>query len=56
MKIYNYPSKTADKRVESIVNRGLGFKKKDFLEVTRIIEDVRKNGDGALVKYTKRFD
>ena len=56
MKIYNYPSKTADKRVESIINRGLGFKKKDFLEVTRIIEDVRKNGDGALVKYTKRFD
>jgi len=56
MKIYNYPSKTADKRVESIVNRGLGFKKKDFLEVTRIIEDVRKNGNGALVKYTKRFD
>ena len=56
MKIYNYPSKSADKRVESIVNRGLGFKKKDLLEVTRIIEDVRKNGDGALVKYTKRFD
>ena len=56
MKIYNYPSKSADKRVESIVNRGLGFKKKDFLEVTRIIEDVRKNGDGALVKYTNRFD
>jgi len=56
MKIYNYPSKNADKKVESIINRGLGFKKKDFLEVTRIIEDVRKNGDGALVKYTKRFD
>jgi len=56
MKIYHYPSKNADKRVESIVNRGLGFKKKDFLEVTRIIEDVRKNGDRALVKYTNRFD
>jgi len=56
MKIYNYPSKTADKKVESIINRGLGFKKKDFLEVTRIIEDVRKNGDRALVKYTRRFD
>ena len=56
MKIYNYPSKSADKRVESIVNRGLGFKKKDFLEVTRIIEDVRKNGDRALVRYTNKFD
>ena len=56
MKIYNYPSKTADKKVESIVNRGLGFKQKDFADVTRIIEDVRKNGDRALVKYTSRFD
>ncbi|NNL42424.1 MAG: histidinol dehydrogenase [Desulfobacterales bacterium] len=56
MKIYNYPSKTADKKVESIINRGLGFKKKDFTDVTRIIEDVRKNRDSALVKYTRRFD
>ena len=56
MKIYNYPSKPAAERVESIVNRGLGFTKKDFLDVTRIIEDVRKNGDGALIKYTNRFD
>ena len=56
MKIYNYPSKPADERVESIVNRSLGFTKKDFLDVTRIIEDVRKNGDRALIKYTNRFD
>ena len=45
MKIYNYPSKTAEKRVASIADRGLGFKKKDVLAVTRIIEDVRKNRD-----------
>ena len=56
MKIYNYPSKSAEKKVESIVNRGLGFKKKDVLAVTRILEDVRKNGDKALIKYTNRFD
>lgn len=56
MKIYDYPSKSAEKRITSIVKRGLGFKKKDLLTVTRILEDVRKNGDTALIKYTNRFD
>ena len=56
MKIYDYPSKSAEKRITSIVNRGLGFKKKNLLTVTRILEDVRKNGDNALIKYTNRFD
>jgi len=56
MKIYNYPSKSAEKKVASIAKRGLGFKKKDVLAVTRILEDVRKNGDKALIKYANRFD
>ena len=56
MKIYNYPSKSAEKRIASIANRGLGFKKKDVLLVTRILEDVRKNGDKALIEYSNRFD
>jgi histidinol dehydrogenase len=56
MKIYNYPSKLAEKKIASITNRGLGFKKKDVLSVTRILEDVRKNRDKALIKYTNRFD
>lgn len=56
MKIYNYPSKSAEKKVASIVKRGLGFKKKDVLAVTRILEDVRKNGDKALIKYANQFD
>ncbi len=56
MKIYKYPSKSAEKKITSIVKRGLGFKKKDILTVTRILEDVRKNRDNALIKYTNRFD
>ncbi|MFC1488525.1 histidinol dehydrogenase [Thermodesulfobacteriota bacterium] len=56
MKIYNYPSKSAVKKVESIVNRGLNFNKKDVRDVTRILEDVKKNGNKALVKYSNRFD
>jgi histidinol dehydrogenase len=56
MKIYTYPSTSAEKKIASIVNRGIGVKKKDLLAVTRIIEDVRKNKDRALIKYTNRFD
>ncbi len=56
MKIYTYPSASAGKKIASIVSRGLGVKKKDLLAVTRMIEDVRKNKDRALIKYTNRFD
>ncbi|MCG2831453.1 MAG: histidinol dehydrogenase [Desulfobacteraceae bacterium] len=56
MKIYTYPSKSAEKRIASIINRGLGFKKKDYDQVEQILEDVRKNGDKALIKYVNEFD
>ncbi|MFQ5484127.1 MAG: histidinol dehydrogenase [Desulfobacterales bacterium] len=56
MKIYNFPSKEAEKRLSTIINRGLGYKRKDFLEVTRILDEVKKNGDRALVEYIRRFD
>jgi histidinol dehydrogenase len=56
MKIYNYPSKSAESKLSAIINRGLGFKKKDLLAVTRIIDDVKQNGDSALIKYVNRFD
>ena len=56
MKIYEYPSKAAEKKLEAIVNRGLRFSKKDIANVTRILEDIRKNGDAALVKYATRYD
>jgi histidinol dehydrogenase len=56
MKTYNYPSKSAEKKIASIINRGLGFKKKDYQSVKRILEDVRKNGDKALIKYVNCFD
>jgi histidinol dehydrogenase len=56
MKIYQYPTQSAQKKVERIANRGLGFTPKDLRNVARIIEDVRKNRDAALIKYTHRFD
>lgn len=56
MKIYHYPSPAAEKRVSAIVNRGLNFKQKDYQAVSRILEDVRRNGDDAVIKYANRFD
>ena len=50
MKIYNYPSKAAEKRVSEIVNRGLVFKKKDYQSVERILADVRRQGDQAVMQ------
>ncbi len=56
MKIYHYPSAAAEKKVSAIVNRGLNFKQKDYRAVSRIIDDVRRNGDNAVLKYARRFD
>ncbi len=56
MKIYDYPSISAEKKVDAIVHRGLDFKKKDYIAVTRILEDVRRHGDRALINYVNRFD
>ena len=56
MKTYTYPSLAAEKRLEVIENRTIGFKKKDITAVNRIIENIRKNGDAALIRYTHQFD
>ena len=56
MKILNYPSATAESAVARIVSRGLSFSKKDHAAVSRILADVRRRGDQALVAYSRRFD
>jgi histidinol dehydrogenase len=56
MKIYDYPSEAAEKKLSSIVDRGLTFRKKDQQTVAGILDDVRRHGDDALVRYTRRFD
>lgn len=56
MQIYRYPSPAAEKKLTAISRRSLSFRKKDIQTVTRIIDDVRRNGDKALVTYTKKFD
>ncbi len=56
MKIYRYPSESAEARVESVVNRGLGYKKEDLDAVGDILENVRLNRDRAVFGYAKKFD
>ncbi|MGD8947172.1 MAG: histidinol dehydrogenase [Desulfobacterales bacterium] len=56
MKILHHPSKSAEKIVTDIANRSFAFKKKDYETVTRILDDVRRNGDKAVIKYTNQFD
>lgn len=56
MKIYDYPSPPADTRLEKICGRTLEAKKKDLAAVLKIINSVRKNGDAAVVDYTRQFD
>lgn len=56
MKIFKYPSEEAEARLLSIINRGLSFSRKDYINVSHILEDVRKNGDRALIGYVRKFD
>jgi len=56
MKLYQYPSKSAEKKVKDILERGLGFSKQDYERVEAYIEDVKTRGDAALVEYTNQFD
>lgn len=56
MKIYNYPSESAKKKVSAVAGRGLDFRDELFAEIKRILEDVRENGDSALLKYIRKFD
>ncbi len=56
MQLYHYPSVEAEKRVENIISRGLGFSAQDQKTVEACIENVRHNGDRALVEYTRKFD
>ncbi len=45
------------KSIEQLYNRNLYYRRKSTIEkVQRMIEDVRVNGDVAVLKYTRRFD
>jgi histidinol dehydrogenase len=56
MKIIAYPSAAAERRMNKIASRAFDYSKKDLDYVARILNDVRRNGDQALINYTRKFD
>lgn len=56
MKICQYPSDGAEKRLQQIERRGVAFRNKDLAAVQRILKAVRQDGDEALIKYSRQFD
>lgn len=42
MEILNYPSDTAQKRIDTIINRGIEFDEKAVVNVRNILDDVKK--------------
>jgi histidinol dehydrogenase len=57
MKILRTNTREADRIIKKIVNRRILLENKKLEgKVKEIIEDVRKKGNQALLKYTKKFD
>ena len=56
MKTFKFPSASANKRLREVVNRHLAFKAKDIQVVKRILADIQKRKDKALIGYVNRFD
>ena len=56
IKILDGKSKRFDKNLDYFLNKRKCKIKSSFKSVTKIIKDVRKNGDNALLKYEKKFN
>ena len=56
LKILSYPSPSADRRLSEIEGRVQSFSQPDQQAVARILEDVRNNGDAAVIEYARRYD
>ena len=56
LKILNSNNRNFDRELERLLSNRKNKVKSSSVSVTRIIEDVKKNGDKALLKYEKRFN
>ena len=56
MKILNSKSKNFDKLLDILLSKRKNKLKSSSVSVTKIINDVKKNGDNALLKYEKKFN
>lgn len=56
MKIFNYPSETARGQLNAIIHRAIDFNANDYNRVKEILDEVKNNGDAAVIKYVNQFD
>ncbi len=56
MQIFTFPSPEAEQRIDTIMRRGIGFSEQTYRQVEQIVNDVRDNGDDAVLSYINRFD
>ncbi len=56
MKILNNKNKNFEKNLEKLLSKRKNKIRSNYLSVTNIINDVKKNGDKALLKYEKKFN
>jgi histidinol dehydrogenase len=56
MKIFRYPSSAAEEKMKAIIGREIDFRKSDVEAVTHILDDIKQNGDDALIQYNRKFD
>ena len=55
LKIFNYNKNGALKTLEVLLSKRKFLQKNIASSVNKIIKDVRKNGDKAVLKYEKKF-
>ena len=56
LRVATYPCKIAAARIRKIGDRTLAASQKEEAAVRRILTDIEKNGDAALLKYIQAFD
>ena len=56
MKILNINNKNFDKSLDILLLKRRNKIRSSAISVTRIIKDVRKNGDKSLLKYERKFN
>ena len=56
MKILKIDSKSFDKSLDNLLSKRKKKLKSSSVSVTKIINDVKKNGDKAILKYEKKFN
>ena len=55
LKFLNYNKKSSLKNLETILNKRKFYQKKEIVNVKKIILNVKKRGDKAVIMYEKKF-